>query len=84
MPMVVLKGFIWKFDIGIILVHIAILRANDSSQYQPSSQTRAASGCHSLRPQTRFVYSYQNIPTMKFLTEFSQYYPVEIIIMCYH
>ena len=35
------------------LANIAILRADNSSQYQLSSQTGARSARHSLRPQTR-------------------------------
>ena len=37
------------------LANIAILRADNSGQYQLCSQTGVRSACHSLRPQTRFV-----------------------------
>ena len=46
---VVLKGFFKEFDIG-ISKFIAILRADNSCQYQQSSQTGARSACHSVRP----------------------------------
>ena len=48
---VFLKGFFREFDIGIS--KIAILRADNSIQYQQSSQTGARSARHRLRPQTR-------------------------------
>ena len=54
---VVLKGFIWEFDIGI--GNIAILRADNPSQYQLSSQTGACSARHSLRPQTKSLHIVQ-------------------------
>ena len=38
------------------LANIAILRADNSSRYQQSSQTGARSARHSLRPQTTIKY----------------------------
>ena len=40
----------------LVLLNMAILRADNSSQYQLSSQTGARSTRHSLRPQTRPKY----------------------------
>ena len=37
---------------------IAILRADNSSRYQQSSQTGARPACHSLRPQTNVYVKY--------------------------
>ena len=39
------------------LANIAILRVDNSSQYQRSSQTGARSACHSLRPQANILYT---------------------------
>ena len=50
----VLKGFIYKFYIGIS--NIATLSANNSGQYQPSSQTGTGSARHSPKPQTNKMH----------------------------
>ena len=46
------------------LANIAILRAENSSQYVLSSQTGARSARHSLKPQTIVASKYRKLPSM--------------------
>ena len=59
------KGSIKESEVGVIILPIAILKADNSSQYQLGSQTGACSAHHSLRPQTTVLTYYTGTPATR-------------------
>ena len=55
------KGSINESDVGVSILPIAILKADNSGQYQLGSQTGACSAHHSLRPHTTILTSNETL-----------------------